>query len=75
MAKRPLTEFFKDDGGALSCTRLLVFTVVVTVLGVWVWGNICAGHYVPMSLSEAGLISAAVGGKVAHSHFEYEGPK
>lgn len=66
-----MMEFFKDDVGALSCTRLLVFLVIVTVLAVWVWGNIQAGRFVPLPLTEAGVITACVFGKNAHGYYEY----
>lgn len=68
-----ILEFFKDDGGALSCMRLLVFAVTLIVLAVWIWGNLRAGQYVPLGASEAGIIGAAVGGKAAQSYFEYGG--
>ena len=68
-----ILEFFKDDDGAFSCMRLLAFIVTMTVLVVWVWGNMRAGQYVPLGFAEAGAVSAAVGGKAAQGYFEYGG--
>jgi len=50
--------------------RLMAFVVVLLVLIVWIWGNLQAGQYVPLGYSEAGIITAAVGGKAIQSRFE-----
>ena len=68
-------EFFKDDDGALSCMRLLSFMVTGVVLTMWVWGNLKAGHYVPLGFAEAGAVSASVGSKAAQGYFEYGGTR
>ena len=70
---KALAQFFQDDVGAYSCTRLLSFIVVAVELSVWIWGNIQAGQYVPMGTANAGIISAAILGKVANSQIEYGG--
>ncbi len=70
-----LATFFKDDSGEYSCMRLLSFIVVVFVLGLWAWGNVAAGQYVPLGLGESGIITAAVGSKAAQGYFEYGGGK
>ena len=53
--------------------RLLALLVTCSVLGVWIWANITAGHYVPLGGAEAGLISAVAGGKAVQGYFEYGG--
>lgn len=69
-----MKQFFVDDTGAFSCMRLMCFLVAVAVLGTWVWGNIQAGHYVPLGYAEAGLLGAAHGCKAAQGRFEYGWP-
>lgn len=69
-----LGQFFQDDVGAFSLMRLMTFLAFAVVLGVWVWGNLSAGHYVPLGYSEAGIITAAIAGKAAQARFEYGGP-
>lgn len=68
-----MSEFFRDDAGELSCMRLMVFFVDAVVLGIWIWANIKAGHYVPLGYAEAGIICANHGGKAAQGYFEYGG--
>ena len=68
-----LPEFFADDTGALSCMRLMAFLAFLSVLGVWIWGNLAAGPYVPLGYAEAGIITAAFAGKAAQARFEYGG--
>ncbi|MDR2745682.1 MAG: hypothetical protein LBB66_10905 [Desulfovibrio sp.] len=68
-----LGQFLVDDEGELSCMRLMCLLVDVSVLGVWIWGNIKAGQYVPLGYAEAGLLGAAHGGKALQGRFEYGG--
>ena len=70
-----ILDFFKDDDGALSCMRLMAFMVTAVVLAMWVWGNLKAGHYVPMGFAEAGAVGAAHSGKAAQGYFEYGGTR
>ena len=63
--------FFMDDAGDLSCMRLTVFVVTISVLGMWVWGNFAAGQYVPLGTSEAGLLGAAYGCKAWQARSEF----
>lgn len=65
-----MAQFFQDDQGQFSSMRIMAFVVVTLVLAVWVWGNIQAGQYVSLGYSEAGIITAAVGGKAIQSRFE-----
>jgi hypothetical protein len=53
--------------------RLMCLCVTVSVLAVWIWGNVRAGQYVPLGYAEAGLLGAAHGGKALQSRFEYGG--
>jgi len=71
---RCIRQFFVDDAGELSCMRLLCFMVDVTVLGMWVWGCLKAGQYIPLGYDAAGLLGAAHGTKAAQARFEYGGP-
>ena len=64
-------EFFKDDVGALSCTRLLAMTTTFVILAMWVWGMVMAGQYIPLPSTEAGVITACQVGRIAHSYWEY----
>jgi hypothetical protein len=66
-----MRQFFVDDTNQYSCMRLMAFIAFVSVLGVWVWGNVTAGHYVPLGYAEAGIITAAFAGKAAQARFEY----
>lgn len=68
-----LGQFFVDDAGECSCMRLIAFLVLVVVLGLWVWGCITAGTYVPLGYAEAGLLGSAIGGKAVQARFEYGG--
>lgn len=68
-----LKQFFVDDAGELSCMRLMAFLAFAVVLGVWVWGNLVAGTYVPLGYAEAGIVTAAIAGKAAQARFEYGG--
>ena len=63
--------FFMDDAGDFSCMRLMCFLVTLVVLALWVWGNISAGHYIPLGYAEAGLLGASHGCKAWQSHSEY----
>lgn len=69
-----LMQFFKDDAGEFSCMRLMCALVTLAVLGVWIWGNLSSGEYVPLGYAEAGLLSAAHGCKAMQGHFEYGTP-
>ncbi len=69
-----LRQFFEDDAGALSSMRLMAFLSFVVVLGVWVWGNITSGQYVPLGYAESGVITSAIIGKAAQARFEYGMP-
>lgn len=66
-------EFFRDDYGEYSCMRLMCMLVDVVVLGLWIWGNVRAGQYVPLGPYEAGLLGAAHGCKAVQGKFEYGG--
>ena len=66
-----LRQFFVDDTGQYSCMRLSVLLVNMAVLGLWIWGNIRAGQYVPLGWAEAGLLGAANGSKSVQAGFEY----
>ena len=66
-------QFFLDDAGEYSCMRLMVFIVLVIVFGLWIWGCLKAGQYIPLGYSEAGIISSALFGKAAQARFEYGG--
>lgn len=68
-----LGQFFVDDAGECSCMRLIAFLVLVVVLGLWVWGCITAGTYVPLGYAEAGLLSSVFAGKAVQARFEYGG--
>lgn len=66
-----LTEFFLDDESYLSCMRLMCVLVDAVVLGVWVMANIKSPVYVPLGVTEAGLICMAHGCKYLQSREEY----
>lgn len=70
-----LLEFFQDDVGALSFMRFAAFVVLAVILGVWVWGNLAEGRYVPLGVSEAGIVMAVIAGKVIQAKIEYGGPQ
>lgn len=53
--------------------RLMVFLVVAVVFGLWIWGCLSSGRYIPLGYSEAGIISSALFGKAVQSRFEYGG--
>ena len=65
-----LNQFFQDCSGQFSSMRLIGFLVILTILVVWVWANISSGQYIPLVYSEAGIITAVVGGKALQSRFE-----
>lgn len=62
--------FVEDGAGDLSLMRLMMMVVVLVVLGVWVWGCIAAGRYIPLGSTEGAVIAAAFGGKSAQSWVE-----
>jgi hypothetical protein len=68
-----LGQFLRDDAGELSCMRLMCLLVTVSVLAVWVWGNLTSGQYVPLGYAEAGLLGGAHGAKALQGRFEYGG--
>ncbi len=68
-----LSQFFRDDAGEFSCMRLVTALITLTVLGMWIWGCLKAGHYIPLGYAEAGIIGAAQGAKAAQARFEYGG--
>ncbi len=54
--------------------RLVTAVITLAVLGMWIWGCLHAGHYIPLGYAEAGIIGAAQGAKAAQARFEYGAP-
>lgn len=68
-----LKDFFLDDESRSSLMRLMCFLVTLTILLLWVWGNIRTGAYLPLGYAESGLLAALCGGKAMQGYFEYGG--
>lgn len=68
-----LTEFFKDDAGALSSMRLMTIGTLVAVLAPWIWTWLSTGQYTPLSAADAAVVAAALAGKAAQGWAEYGG--
>lgn len=66
-----MKQFFVDDEGQLSCMRLMAFLVVLAVIIVWIIGNIRAGQYIPLGVTDAGIIAGAITGKAVQGWIEY----
>ena len=68
-----LKDFFLDDEGRCSLMRLMCFLVTLSVLALWLWGNLRAGQYLPLGYAESGLLASLGGGKALQGYFEYGG--
>ena len=70
-----MRDFFLDDAGRSSLMRLMCFLVTFAVIGLWLWGNVRVGHYLPLGYAESGLLASLCGGKALQGYFEYGGDR
>lgn len=65
-------EFFKDNNGNLSSTRLAFLIWAIGVLGVWMYVSIKLGSLQPLDNSQTMILAILMTGKVAQKFTEKE---
>lgn len=63
-------DCFLDHSESVSCQRIVTFAVTITVLGMWVWGCLHAGQFLPLGWPEVSLLAGSQGAKALQSRFE-----
>lgn len=69
-ALAPVCDCLLDHNGGVSCQRIATLAVCFVVLGMWVWGCLTSGQFLPLGWPEVALIGAAQGAKAMQSRFE-----
>ena len=70
MQFKRIFEFFQDDNGTLSSTRLAFLSTIFAVLGVWVYNCIRSHMIQPLDSSIVYLVTALMAGKVGQAFAE-----
>lgn len=67
---KKLPEFFEDDAGAFSATRLAFLLWIFIVAGMWIYACVEARKMVPIESSVVYLVGVLMTGKVVQSFSE-----
>lgn len=68
-----LFEFFSDNDGSMSASRLILIMYATVIIGAWSYISIKSTTLTPVPESVITMLGLAIGGKIIQKPFESKG--